>query len=122
VLYVFNINREVVGSAPLEVRTKKIRARFDMLNANPNPLVPQIGPIAGGTACTIRGTRFHTGMRVRLGDKEVANLIIVSPTEATFISPEVFNERIVNLPLDLTIISDTGLEDALSQIWGYTLT
>lgn len=121
VLYVFNINREVVGSNVLEVRTKRPRAVFSRIDdAANNPLDPRTGPIAGGTLCTIRGERFHEGMRVRLGDKQVSDLTIVSPTEATFRAPAVFNKSITALALDVIITSDTGMEDALLQTWRYT--
>lgn len=125
-LYVFDVNHEAVGSEVLEVQTRRMRARFPR-NTDPPPaetaLEPTTGPMAGGTACTVRGVRFHEGMRVKVGDKLAENLVIVSAEEATFDTPEVFNPQIAEIGgVDVVIISDTGLEDALFQAWRYTLT
>jgi len=120
VLYVFDINHEVVGSNVVCVTTKRLRARFSR-DAAVTALTPVTGPLAGGTACTIRGERFHEGMRVRLGDKQVENLTIVSAEEATFDTPALYNERAVDVSAyDLIITSDHGLQDALLSSWTYT--
>lgn len=118
-LYVFDINRQVVGSNVLEVTTRGIRAKLSR-DASVAPLIPVTGPMAGGTPCSIKGTRFHEGMRVRLGDKMVTNLVFVDTETMTFDSPEVQNVEILKVFPDLTIISDTGLTDVLFQVWTYT--
>lgn len=119
VLYVFDINRQVVGSNVLEVTTRRIRAKLSR-DASVSALEPRTGPMAGGTPCTIKGTLFHEGMRVRLGDKQVENLVIVDAETATFDSPEVANPAILRVFPDLTLTSDTGLQDVHYQIWTYT--
>lgn len=112
-LYIVDLNYEIVDSQTIRATTKRMRARAD----ETTPLDVVQGPLGGGTAVTMTGTRFHDGMQVKLGDKLVNNLAVVNPTTATFTSPEYINDQIVNSQLDLVIISDTGLEDILPQRW-----
>lgn len=50
-------------------------------------IVPNFGPIAGGTDITIRGQRFEAGSKVFIGGNECENLVIVSDTEITCTTP-----------------------------------
>jgi len=115
-VYVVDLNYEIIDSNTVRATTKRLRARADLQT----PVTPALGPLAGGTLVTLKGERFHEGMRVRLGDKFVTGLTIVSPTEATFLTPQFQNDRLVNRSLDLVIFSDTGLEDVNSLVWKVT--
>jgi hypothetical protein len=118
-LYTFDRNRIASGSNVVQARTKRLRARLSRDGSVPQ-IDPSMGPIAGGTPITLKGTRFHDGMRVRLGDKMVENLVVVDSETATATTPEVLNESIISLPLDLSITSDTGLVDMASEAFKYT--
>ncbi|MEI6024038.1 MAG: IPT/TIG domain-containing protein [Phycisphaerales bacterium] len=49
-------------------------------------VVPNSGPIAGGTAITITGTNF-TGASVTLGGVAPTSVVVVSPTQITAVTP-----------------------------------
>ena len=120
-LYVFDINRLASASNVVRARTRKIRAKLSRDGSVPM-ITPSTGPMAGGTAVTIKGTRFHEGMRVRLGDKILENLVIVDTETATGTTPEVFNKSILSVHIDLSITSDTGLVDMAKDVFKYSET
>lgn len=119
-LYVFDVNRLAVGSNVIRARTKRLRA---LLSRDATPIItPVQAPMAGGTAVTVKGTRFHAGMRLRLGDKPLENLIIVDTETVTATVPQVFNTGILSVHIDLTVESDTGLKDLVKDVFQYTAT
>jgi hypothetical protein len=53
-------------------------------------IVPNVGPVSGGTAVTITGTNFNPGdttTSVSFGGAAATNVVVVSPTEITAVSP-----------------------------------
>jgi len=48
---------------------------------------PDSGPVDGGTAVTLTGRGFVADMSVRVGGVEVSDLVLVSDTELTFVTP-----------------------------------
>ncbi len=120
-LYAFDLNGLAVGSNTVQATTKVERAKLSR-DASGDALDPRIGPIAGGTPITIKGTNFHPHMRVKLGDKPVDNFVFVDTETVTAEVPQVKNPAIVQLPADLVIISETGLVDAAFKVFQYTET
>lgn len=120
-LFLINYNGEVLPSNVVSVTTKRMRSRFARLDNKSidtsNALSPARGPIAGGTPVTLKGTRFREGMKVHLGDKPLANLVIVSATEATAETPEFFNPDFVGKRLDVTISNPEGMKDIYPGAW-----
>lgn len=115
-LYFTDRNGEVVDSVAIRATTKPLRARLD----ETAPLDVTTGTVAGGTAVTLTGIRFHEGMEVFLGDKPVVDLTIVSATEATFETPSYSNPAMVGRSVDLVVRSYSGLEDIRHDAWEYT--
>lgn len=120
-LYVFDTNRLAIGSNVVRARTRNIRAKLSRDNSIPK-IDPTTSPMAGGAPLTVKGTKFHAGMRVRLGDKIIEDLVIVDTETATGTVPEVFNEDITQVHIDLSITSDTGLVDLAKDVFKYTKT
>lgn len=117
-LYVFDRNRLAVGSNVVRARTKRLRA---LLARDATPIItPSSAPMAGGTVVTVKGSRFHEGMRLRLGDKPLGSIVIVNTETATGTVPAVFNEGILSVNIDLTVESDTGLKDLAKDVFKYT--
>ena len=50
-------------------------------------LVPNEGPLAGGTQVTITGANFISGARIVIGDEQVVELDLFSSTELRFRTP-----------------------------------
>ena len=48
---------------------------------------PNEGPITGGQTVTLAGTDFRAGMQVSFGGATATGLVVVSPTEATVVTP-----------------------------------
>jgi hypothetical protein len=119
-LYVFDLNRLAIGSNVVRARTKRLRA---ILSRDATPIItPNQAPMAGGTAVTVKGERFHAGMRLRLGDKLLENLVVVDTETATATVPAVFNIGILSVNIDLSVESDTGLKDLVKDVFKYTET
>lgn len=53
-------------------------------------IVPDSGPIAGGTQITITGTGFVSGTTVTIGGNPCGNLQILSPTQMTCVTASVY--------------------------------
>ena len=50
-------------------------------------VAPHEGPATGGQTATLTGTGFRAGMQVSFGGTAAAGLVVVSPTEATVVTP-----------------------------------
>jgi hypothetical protein len=128
-VYGINWNGEVVPSKVLKVHTKTMRAKFKRMpvptNAqnsilDPNAIVPQRGPLAGGTLITILGTNFPaTGLTVLLNGKPCTSLTIVSSTQLTCLSPTFINSDWVGQFVDLVLLSPNNLKDIVQRAWVY---
>lgn len=114
-LYFVDLNYEILDSMSVRVKTKDLRALADATT----PFDVSEGPIAGGTAVTMTGVRFHEGMKVKIGDAFVNSLVVVNTTTATFTTPQKFNEQAINTWHDLVVISKNGLEDIVYEAWKY---
>jgi len=57
----------------------------------PNPTItsvsPTSGPSGGGQICTITGTNFNSDATVSFGGNLATNIVVVSPTEITCVTP-----------------------------------
>ncbi|MBA2356590.1 MAG: IPT/TIG domain-containing protein [Acidobacteria bacterium] len=49
--------------------------------------MPSSGPEAGGTAVTVTGSNFRSGMTARFGATSATNVLVVTPTTLTAVSP-----------------------------------
>jgi len=115
-LFVVDLNYKTVGSSIVRAKTKSLRARA----TQGSPIDIVSGSVAGGDTITLSGERFHTGMKVKLGDKFVGNLTIGGATSATFTTPALSNPDAVGKVYDLVIISKDGQRDIHPQQWTYT--
>jgi hypothetical protein len=120
-LFVMNVNGEVTPSNVIAVKTKKRRALFKRAGKAlaSDAIEPLTGPLAGGTSITIKGKNFEQSTRVTIGG---ANCTITSQTSTELVvtAPEMTNEAFVGVPLDIILISPTGLEDIAQKMWRYT--
>ena len=79
-------------------------------------ITPPSGPLAGGTTITLNGTGFGPGMTVTIGGAACTNLVVVSTTEATCVTPPgaaavavdvvVTRDRSFTFPAGFTYIGD----------------
>ncbi len=119
-LYVFDVNRLASASNVVSAKTKPLRPILSRDVSIPI-LTPTRAPIAGGTPITIKGERFNSRMRARLGDKQITDLVFVDTETATGTVPKVSNTDILSVQLDLSITSD-GLTDLAKDVFQYTET
>lgn len=48
---------------------------------------PSSGPATGGTSVTVTGSNFQSGATVLFGSKPATNVVVVSATEITCVTP-----------------------------------
>lgn len=119
-LYVFDVNRLASASNVVSAKTKPLRPILSR-DSSILKIDPTRAPMAGGTPITIKGERFNSRMRARLGDKQITDLVFVDTETATGTVPMVANADILSVNLDLSITSD-GLTDLAKDVFQYTET
>jgi hypothetical protein len=121
-LYAINRNGQVQQSNVLHVKTLPIRAKF-LREANgaldPSAISPVSGTISGGTTVTIKGTNIIEGTHLLISGKKAAE-VTRSLTELVVTTPGLTNESFVNKPLDLVLVSPTGLKDLIKSGFSYS--
>ncbi len=120
-LYLANTNGEVLPSEVIRVTTKRRRALFGRTGKSLawDAVLPLMGPLAGGTTVTIKGTNFEQGVRVYINNKE-CSIVSLTSTEIVITTPGQTNASFINLPLDIVLVSPSGLKDIAIKTWKYT--
>jgi hypothetical protein len=81
----------------------------DQYTYNPIPVVtsikPSAGPTTGGTKVTITGTGFIAGATVKLGTVSASNVVVVSATSITCVTPP---ESAATVDLTVTTLGGTS--------------
>lgn len=121
-LYAVDWNGMILGSEVRRARTKPMRGRFLRLAGGmlaPGALSATSGPLAGGTALTITGTNFVTGMKVNIGAKD-CTITSIASTQIVVQTPTFYNADARGRAQDIVITSPSGLRDIAKYAWSYT--
>lgn len=118
-LYLVDRNGEWVASDVVSALTLRERARFSRAAGTP-ALSVATGPIAGGTAITIKGENFTSdnGPTVQIGGKDCPNLTVVDTETITCDSPA--TSQFAPRRQDVVLLSNSGLRDLILEGWTYT--
>lgn len=121
-LYATDWNGEILPSEVKKIRTKAMRMSF-LRNANQelasDAINPIQGPIAGGTAITIKGQNFGPGLKVTVGGKDCA-VTVDNASQLTVTSPTFANPQFAGRFVDIVIQSPNGLRDIAVRGWKLT--
>lgn len=121
-LYAINMNGEVVPSNVVRVRTRPMRARF-LWGSNgmlaDDAMSARSGTISGGDEVVIKGTNLSTSTTVTIGGKQ-CRVLAASASEMTIKTPAFANMSFIGKPMDVVLISPTGLKDIAIAAWRYT--
>lgn len=94
-------------------------ANFDNLATQQAPTVTSLsvttGTIAGGTAVTITGTLFLTGPQVFFGSAKATNVVWVSATSITCVTPPISGPGTVNV----TVFNRDGQSGSIFNAFAY---
>ncbi len=118
-LYLVDTNGEWVASDVVSAKTLRERARYSRTSGVP-ALSVTTGPIAGGTAITIKGKNFtaSNGPTVSIGGKACTSLVVVDSETITCESPA--TSEFAPRKQDVVLLSNSGLRDLVIQGWTYT--
>ena len=81
-------------------------------------MTPLTGPTTGGTAVTVSGTGFVTGASVAFGTLAATDVVVVSPTQLTAVSPATITPG--NANITVTTSGGTSEVTAQSPVFVYT--
>lgn len=88
-------------------------------------VLPNTGPLNGGTAVTIRGSRFCIGTTVLFGSASASSVRFVSPQELVATSPAQLTECIDESVVAITVENPTGdvasMDPGFSYVYGRRL-